>query len=218
MELTFFANWLNTAFASFDFSILKFFHSLAVSAGGFFSPFFEAITFTGEGGWLFIVIALALLLFAKTRRSGVMMALSIIVGALLTNVLFKNIVARPRPYISVEQFEAWWQYIGAIVMSDKSFPSGHTNITVASLTGLWLSFDKRKKAIFAAPMLIFTILMGASRLYLMVHYPTDVIGGIIFGALSAVIAYFITKLIYNKLKNSNGKLAKFVLEAGITKQ
>ncbi len=218
MGLTFFANWLNTEFASFDFSILEFFHSLAVSAGSFFSPFFEAITFTGEGGWLFIVIALALLLFAKTRRSGVMMALSIIVGALLTNLLLKNIVARPRPYISVEEFESWWQYVGAIVMSDKSFPSGHTNITAASLIGLWLSFDKKRKAVFAAPLFIFIILMGASRLYLMVHYPTDVIGGIISGAVSAVIAYFLTMLIYNKLKNSNGKFAKFVLEADIRKR
>lgn len=218
MELTFLANWLNTAFASFDLTILSFFHSLAVSAGEFFSPFFHAITFTGEGGWLFILIALTLLLFSKTRRSGIMMALSIIVGALLTNVLLKNIVARPRPYISVEEIEAWWQYIGAIVMSDKSFPSGHTNITAAALLGLWFSFDKKKRVIFAAPLFVFIILMGASRLYLMVHYPTDVIGGIFTGVISGIAAYFLTKLIYKKLNNSSSKFAKFVLEADLRKK
>lgn len=215
MELTVLAQWLNDTFASFDHSILAFFHWLATTCGDILTPVFKVITFTGEGGWLFIVIALALLMFAKTRRSGVSMALAIILGAVVTNVLLKNIVARPRPYEMVADFRTWWEYMGSIVMSDKSFPSGHTNIASTAIVGLWLSFSGKKRAIWASPLFIFIILMGMSRLYLVVHYPTDVIGGLIFGSLCGVLAYFLTNYIYRKINNSDGKFARFVKTADI---
>ena len=85
------------------------------------TPFWRAVTFLGNGGWFWIVLCVLLICFGKTRKTGVTAALSLLSGFLITNLLIKNAVARPRP------FDTYTQIIPLIIRpKDYSFPSGHT--------------------------------------------------------------------------------------------
>lgn len=199
MELTASAAWLNSAFASFDESITLAVHNLYEIGGGFFTPFFEFISFFGKGGIMLILLALALICVKKTRRFGTAMLLGLAVGALFTNVFLKVAIARPRPYADESSiFHQLWLLVGQNVESDKSFPSGHTTAAFASMTAVFLVGDKR----ISWTAFIFAFLMGLSRIYLCVHYPSDVLGGIIVGVLGGVIgtliAYKIPAVWYEK--------------------
>ena len=122
MELTAIAQWLNTAFAGYDYAILQALHNLAGAAGGFFTPLCRAITLLGEKGILFLVLGIVLMLFPKTRKVGICMFGAVCCGALITNFWLKDFVARPRP-LTVEPFRTWWQAAGAYAESEYSFPS-----------------------------------------------------------------------------------------------
>lgn len=144
----------------------------------FLTPIFQFITRFGDGGIFWIMICVLLLLYAKTRRNvGIPAALSLALNALLTNVILKNVVARVRPYDWVTNLQ-----ILTGRPHDFSFPSGHSAASFSVAMAIYLS--GHKKAGTAA--LIFASLIAVSRLYLGVHYPTDVLGGILVGSLSAL--------------------------------
>lgn len=208
-----FADWINTTFASFDHAILEFFHKLATSADFILGPLAEIFALIGDNGYFGFAIAIALMLFPKTRKWGAAVFLSILVGAVFTNLAIKNIVARPRPYASdVAAFKEWWTYAGAHLESEFSFPSGHTTAAMASMTALCIAAPKKVGKWLIAPSLLYVILMGASRNYLMVHYPSDVAAGLAVGGIAAVIAFFIAKLIWYILQRySQLKLFAFAL-------
>ena len=180
------ADFLNTVFAGFDGAIFQALNSLAISAGDFFTPFFRVISLLGTKGLLFIVTGLVLLLFAKTRKMGFTMLFAIAIGALFTNVILKDLVARPRPFTTAE-YEQFWIQAGKIFEDEFSFPSGHTTATMAAMTALFLTANKKWSWIG----FIGVILMGISRIYLVAHYPTDVIAGIIIGGIGGVLGCFI---------------------------
>ena len=182
-----FAKWLDVAFAGFDGAILEFYHRLAEWCGTLLTPFMYLITITGNKALFLILLSLALVLFSKTRKTGFCMLLAILCGALMTNVLLKETICRLRPYVASDLFREFWTFVGAHAESEFSFPSGHTTAAAAAATGLWLVRGKKYLAI----SIPYVALMAASRNYFMVHYPTDVIAG--------VIAYFITLGIYRLL-------------------
>ncbi|MBQ8624325.1 MAG: phosphatase PAP2 family protein [Oscillospiraceae bacterium] len=191
-----FAMWLNEAFAGFDHAVLELFHNLAVLADWFFTPFFKIITLFGEDGIPCIILGIALLFFKKTRKAGVCVLAAIIIGWLVVNISVKPLVARPRPYVSgVEDYYNWWLSAGGPEMSEFSFPSGHTNIVAATLTAFCFVMGKK----WIAPCAVFSVLMGMSRIYLMVHYPTDVIGGLICGFAAGLLGWLIVDLVYKKV-------------------
>ena len=206
------AQWLNTVFASFDYAILNFFHTLCESAGAIFTPLAEIFAIIGDNGYFSFLIALILLCFPKTRKCGACIILAVGFGALFTNIAIKNIVARPRPYASeIQAFADWWKAAGAHLESEFSFPSGHTTAAMASMTALCLSIGKSRKWLIA-PAALYVLVMGASRNYLVVHYPTDVIAGIIVGAAGAIIAFFVANAIWKLIeKHSDSKFWSFVL-------
>lgn len=210
------ATWINTTFAGFDYAILEFFHSLAVSASFILNPIMEFMSIIGDNGYFGFAIALALMLFPKTRKCGVCVFLAIAVGALFTNIAIKNIVARPRPYASdVAAFKEWWEYAGAHLESEFSFPSGHTTAAMASMSALCLASGKARKWLIA-PSILYVLLMGAARNYLVVHYPTDVIAAFIVGGAAAVVSFFLTRLIWKFIeKHSNKSLFSFALSFDI---
>lgn len=188
MTLTAAAMWLNTVFAGFDYSIMMAVHKLYDAAGWFFSPFCDFISFFGKEGIMLILISLALMVFPKTRKYGTAMLLGISIGALFTNAFLKIVVARPRPYVANEDFKAIWQLVGARTESDKSFPSGHTTAAFSTMTALFLIGNRK----YSWTAFIFAFLMGFARIYLVVHYPSDVLGGIIVGVIAGIIGYIIT--------------------------
>ncbi|MCQ2354981.1 MAG: phosphatase PAP2 family protein [Clostridia bacterium] len=205
-----FADWLNTAFAGFDRAILEGMHSAAEACGRILTPAAEFLTLIGEKGILFFIIAAVLLCFPKTRRAGVCVFGAVCCGALITNICLKDAVARIRPLEASEVFADFAHFINAPAESEYSFPSGHATAAMAGVTALCLT---RKEKYIPVVGYIYVVLLAASRNYLMAHYPTDVIAGIIVGAFSAVTAFFITKLIFAVLeKYRDKKFFAFILD------
>ena len=201
-----FANWLDTTFASFDFSVFEFFGKIQSE---FLTPIVSAFTHLGDSEFIIplALVGVILCLFKKTRKVGATLVLAIIVGTMITNVLMKPYVLRPRPFQSLAdnvQYWTWYTNAGAHAESlFRSFPSGHT--TGAFEIGMALCFSvKNNKIRWIFP--VYSVLIGCSRLYLMVHYCTDVIGGMICGTVAAIIAFLVVKAILGKLEKSKNPL------------
>lgn len=208
MELSAVAVWLDTTFAGFDFAIFSLYHQVAEAAGWFFTPFFHLVSLFAANGIGPLLVSLVLMLFRPTRKAGVCMLLAVLFGAVITNLLLKNVIARPRPFVDgAGAVYSWWLAVGAPMETSFSFPSGHTTATMAAMTALFLNVRVKTWWLCFVPV----VLMGASRNYLMVHYPTDVLGGIAAGALGALAAYFVVRELYRWLEvHADSRLSSFV--------
>lgn len=205
------AHWLDTVFFPFDRAVLGAIHNFAVATGGGFDWLMKLLGLIGEGGACFIALGLILCLFKKTRKGGVCVLLALVCGAIITNICLKNIVARPRPFVDLAKpFHEWWVYMGSPHASKNSFPSGHTTSAIASMTAMFLCSKKKQ---YTWGYLLIGLLMGFSRMYIVVHYATDVIGGILAGAIGAVAAFFLARWLFAMLeKHRDKKLFAFVLD------
>ena len=146
-----------------------------------------AFTKLGNSGVLFIVLGVVLLFFKKTRRVGVAALLALLFGFLITNLTLKPLVSRPRPWLDVEGLI---NLVGESAY--RSFPSGHS--TSAFAFGFALLFGAPKRWMKWAAIIV-AVLMGLSRLYVGVHYPTDILGGVLVGLLAGWLAWQIAKRI-----------------------
>lgn len=180
------------AILNFDFGILNFLYENVRSP--FLNKFFELVTHLGDGGIFWIAIAVILLFFKKTRKTGLIMGIALIFGLLSCNMLLKPLVARIRPYDLMAEQGVVIDILLSKIPHDFSFPSGHT---VASFEGAVAIFTQNKK--WGTVALVTAALVAFSRVYLYVHYPTDIIGGIILGTVNALLALVIVNLIWKKL-------------------
>lgn len=143
-----------------------------------------AVSKLGNGGFIWIAIGVILLLAGWKNRKyiqwGLTVLLSLGTNALVCNLLLKPLVARTRPY-DVLGYE-----ILIPPLSDYSFPSGHTSASFAAATAIYAI--NRKWGIAAY---VFAALMGISRLYLGVHFVTDVVVGALIGFFMAKITIFL---------------------------
>ena len=161
------------------------------------TPFLDKImvfiTRLGDAGIIWIVLSIVLLLIPKTRKSGAVMVVALVVDVLLCNIVLKNLVARTRPYDVNTGV-----HLLVAKLHDYSFPSGHTAASFASVTALYLAGEKKLWK-FA---LVLACLIAISRLYLYVHYPTDVLGGVLVGILAGYGGYRVVKALeqYKKEK------------------
>ena len=209
-----FAQWLNTAFAGFDLAILQFYHDLAVAADPVVRPIMHFFSFIGDDGIFCFFLAAIFFLFPRTRRAGVALLIAIAIGAIFTNLTLKELIARPRPFNYDATFRSWWEYVGAPAQGELSFPSGHVTSAAACMTAVCLSL--RKKWYVICPAVLYVLIMCAARNYLMVHYPTDVIGGIFVGALAGVIAFFLIRALWRYMeKHTDKAFCRFVICADI---
>lgn len=139
------------------------------------------ITMFGDAGIFWIAWAAVLLIFPKTRKIGLSMGIALILGLLVCNLTLKPLVARIRPYEFRE---------GIVLLvetpSDFSFPSGHT---IASFEAATVLLVKNKK--MGIPAMILAVLIAFSRLYLYVHYPTDVLASVVLGVAFAFLGIFL---------------------------
>ncbi len=149
------------------------------------------ITMLGDAGIIWIIAAVAMLFFKQTRKTGITMGVALILGLAIGNGVLKNVVGRIRPYDVNTGIELLVEKL-----HDKSFPSGHT-LASFEAAGVLMICDRRR---FGYAALALAVVIAFSRLYLYVHYPTDVIAGIILGTLFAFLAYLIVNAIYKKLK------------------
>ena len=143
------------------------------------TPFMKIVTFLGNGGWFWILCAVVLLAVPKTRKTGYAAVLSLIFGVIVTNLLLKNIVARPRPFAEIEAL------IPLIAKpTDFSFPSGHTTASFAVALVMLRMLPKK----IGIPAVVLAALVAFSRLYLGVHYPTDVLTGFVVALVGSSLA------------------------------
>lgn len=143
------------------------------------TPLMKFVTFLGNGGWFWILCAVVLLAIPKTRKTGYAAVLSLIFGVIVTNLLLKNIVARPRPFAEIEAL------IPLIAKpTDFSFPSGHTTASFAVALVMLRMLPKK----IGIPAVVLAALVAFSRLYLGVHYPTDVLAGFVVALVGSSLA------------------------------
>ena len=155
-------------------------------------PVFTSI---GNKGALFILMAVALLCISKYRKWGASLACSLFLGFLFGNLLIKNIVARVRPYDQVANITLLIDKL-----KDYSFPSGHTMAAFEFFTVLCMMPVKKRYKILAG---IVAFTMAFSRLYLQVHFPSDVLGGMLFGTLFGVMGVRIVDMLMEERKKKD---------------
>lgn len=181
--------------SNFDSSLLCFFHGLAAYFGYFLTPIMKLISFLGENGIFVFIVGAVMLLFKKTRKAGAAIILCVLLTGICNTLILKNIFARPRPFADAGGvYYSFWQFVGAPDETGYSFPSGHTVVAMAAAVSIFLSFNKRYSFVAFA----FPLLMGISRCYLTVHYPSDVLASILVGAVLGAAAFFIADLVFKK--------------------
>lgn len=146
------------------------------------------ITLFGDAGIFWIAVAAVLLLIPKYRKIGLSMGAALVIGLLLCNVTLKPLVARIRPYdYKLEHFGTTIQLLVS-AQHDFSFPSGHTIASFEAATVLMI-YNKK----MGIPAMILAVLIAFSRLYLYVHYPTDVLASVVLGTAIAFLGCFLVK-------------------------
>lgn len=188
---------LNEIAVSFDLPILDWIQ--ANFQCGFLDVFMPFITLFGEAGIFWIACAVLLLITKKYRKIGLGMGFALIFGVVVCNMTIKPLVMRPRPYdFQAEQFGVTIKLL-VDGLHDYSFPSGHTIASFEAATVLMLNNKK-----LGVPALILACLIALSRLYLYVHYPTDVLVALVLGVAFGFLGNWLSGLCMKKFsKTSN---------------
>lgn len=169
---------------SIEFTILDFIqNNLRTPIGDIIMPFISSF---GDGGKIWIIIAVVLLIKPDTRKAGGTVLLAIGIDVVLCNGILKPMIARIRPCDVNTAI-----HLLVPRPDDFSFPSGHTAASFAAASALYFEGVKR----LCKPAFLLAVLIAFSRLYLYVHYPTDVLAGIAIGVLAGFAGYMLMEVI-----------------------
>ena len=161
----------------------------------FMDIFMKFITSIGDSGAIWIIFSFIFIFMKNHRKMGIRVIVSLLFSGLICNLILKNYIARIRPY-------EVYSYIDLIIerQKDFSFPSGHTSASFAAAAAIYKSKLMYRKFNLGYLFIALAILISFSRLYLFVHYPSDVLGGLITGLISAELAFLLVERLYKKFK------------------
>lgn len=154
-------------------------------------PFMKLYTQLGNTGMLFIVLGVLMLFFKQTRKAGLSALCAMLIGLIVVNFTIKPLVSRSRPWLVIENFA------NLVPEHDpNSFPSGHTNAAFAFALAVCMSAPKRWMKVTAVCM---AVVMGLSRLYVGVHFPSDVLAGAVIGSLCGLAGTWVIRKVWDRL-------------------
>ena len=158
------------------------------------------ITVLGDAGIFWIAVSAVLLCLPKYRKAGLGMGIALLMGVVLCNIILKPLIGRIRPYDY--QLEHFGKTIELLVATphDFSFPSGHTIASFEAAVALPVRHKKR-----GAAALVLAVLIAFSRMYLYVHYPTDVLASVVLGSALAFLGCFLAEKLYGFLARKFAK-------------
>ena len=162
---------------SLDYQILFFLQERLRSP--VLTPVMLFFTALGDGGAVWLALAAACLFRRSTRACGAAMLLALLLGLLTGNLILKNLFARPRPFLTY------------------SFPSAHAISSFAAAGSFLLFFRQHGRTVFGVPALVLAALIAFSRLYVGVHYPSDVLCGCLIGLALAYAAVHIIPCVFH---------------------
>jgi len=185
--IPYFPDWLQ----NWDVSVLNWLQEHM--ANPILDGFFAFVTHLGDEGILWIALAVIFLFFKKTRKMGITMGVALLLGLILGNGVLKNVIGRVRPY-NLEG--AYGSIIGVDDLlvgqpGDKSFPSGHTLGSFEAALAMFY-YDRR----FGIPAVVLAAMIAFSRMYLYLHYPTDIMGGLVLAVVNVILAIIIVNMVY----------------------
>ena len=187
--------FLNEFIVGIDVAVYQFVDSIM---NPILNSIMTVITHMGDTpGIIWFVIGIILLIPKKTRKLGVLLFAGLAISSVINNLALKELIQRPRPYnIDAEVWKnAGYTYVWPDLIkksSSWSFPSGHTSTSIGAAFALLLGC-KNKKLGIGIPVFILSLLIGFSRIYVHVHYPTDVIAGAVVGLIGGVIAWLLVE-------------------------
>lgn len=174
---------------SLDFYILDLIQNLRCPFLDFLIP---RVTALGNGGMIWILTSLIMCINKKYRKTGITVLAALLAGFIICNIIIKPLAARPRP--------CWIDTSVPILInvpSDYSFPSGHTLSSFIAAFVLLFSGNR-----FGYAAVVLAALIAFSRLYLYVHFPSDVLGGIFLAALISYVVLGVSNKRFRIRKNN----------------
>ncbi len=179
MDVSAIFSGMTSSITYWDLSILRLIHRTFSSS--FLDTVMPIISAIDNHGEVWILIALLLLISKKTRKTGAAIGVALVLGLVVGNGLLKNLIMRPRPFETLGRLLKADELLIA-APTDYSFPSGHALSSMAAATAIF-----RDHTLLGAAAYVLALLISFSRLYLYVHYPTDIIGGMIIGILCGLL-------------------------------
>ncbi len=180
-----------------DESVLWFVREHLVHA--YLTPVLKLITTLGNAGIIWILLTILMLIYKPTRKVGIISAIALAEEFILCNGILKNLIRRPRPWTRVHGLNPL-----VAKPTDFSFPSGHSSSSFAVGVTMFRKADKK----IGIPALILAICIACSRIYVAVHYPTDVLAGIVIGIVFSYVGEFTYHKIEQYIENRKEKSGK----------
>lgn len=154
------------------------------------TPIMKGITMLGDKGIFWILLTLVLLAIPKTRKAGWYSLIALVGSVICNNLLLKNLLGRTRPYEVITELKLLVK-----AADDFSFPSGHSGASFASAVALCHALPRK----YSVPLVVLAALIAFSRLYVGIHYPTDVLFGIADGIVLGLLARPVGDRLWEKL-------------------
>ncbi len=180
-----------------DYYLLLFMHDHCIKWAKYLTPFSKVLSFIGKDGIVLFIIAAILMLFRKTRKIGICVFGAIGAGAILSNIIVKDLIARPRPFETYNDIRTMWEAFGIKEYSQYSFPSGHCTAAMAFASAFGFAGERDSKHW----TLLLPLSMCFARCYLLMHYPSDCVAGLVFGFAGALVSWIITSIIFKILNH-----------------